>query len=773
MEDPRLQPDRDSRVLLPAAEPNAPVPSYRLFADAHSDGDAVASDGLSLREYWQVLMCRKGTIALTVAFFLILAYVYVSQKDPLYRATATVEIQDFNESFLNIRDVTAIGDSYSWDAHVATQIQILESKAFIDKVVDRLQLDKRPEFIEMLQPAEGKEAPDSSPQKPERTPKEKIASMVRGNLVALPEGLSRILALSFDWVEPEFAAEFVNAVAAAYKQEVMESRWQSTQQTTEYLEKKLEDLKKELQNSEAALQQYANQTGLMYTNEKQSVEEERLRQLQAEWSQAQANRVARQSQYEIATNATTDTLPEVLDDATLRQYQGRLTELRRELAQLETRFKPTYPRIQELQAQIGEMEGAVRRDSGKVLERIRNEYDSALRRERLLSAEYRTQAGVVTQQSGKAIQYKMLQQEVDSNRQLYDSMLQKLREAGIASAMKASAVRIVDLAEPPRAPFSPNVTLTMAGGMFVGLCLGVLIAFVRDSMDCSVRMPGDSSRFLRLAELGVIPSRDTVPRYAGESLLSSWRRPLLGAGRDEKPGNYRKRWSPLAEYFRVTLTSILFADSRGSVPKLLVVTSPGPGEGKSSVVSNLAITLAEIGKRVLLVDADMRKPRLHEIFNLPNTWGLSDLLKSEVPVESCPLEAIARSTGISGLYVLPSGPGSSSIARLLYSTCGRRLLERLRGEFDTVIVDTPPMLQISDARVIGRLADGVILVLRSGQTSRDSARAAKERLQADGIPILGTVLNGWNPKQYGYGAYDNYEAYGRYYHSVNEEKGRA
>jgi capsular exopolysaccharide synthesis family protein len=592
--------------------------------------------------------------------------------------------------------------------------------------------------------------------------------MLRGGLVIAPEGESRILALSFEWFEPKFAAEAVNAVAEVYKKEVMESRWQASQQTSEYLEKKLQDLKKDLQRSETALQHYANETGLMYTNDNQSVAEERLRQVQADWSEAQASRVARQSQYETAKSGSIDTLPEILDDGILRQYQGRLTDLRRELAQLETRFKPTYPKVQELHAQIAELEAAVRRDSAKVIERVRNEYESALRRERLLAADYRSQAAVVTEQAGKAIQYKMLAQEVDSNRQLYDSMLQKLREAGIASAMKTSNVRILDPAEPPLTPYSPKVKLTMLGGMFVGLCLGVLVAFARDSMDGSVRMPGDASRLLHLAELGVIPRRDSVPCHPGqESLLHSWRRSLSGAVNEEKLGNYRKHWSPLAEYFRVTLTSILFAHPRGKTPKLLVVTSPGPGEGKSSVASNLAITLAEIGKRVLLVDADMRRPRLHEIFSLPNTWGLSDLLKGEGPVENYPLEAIARSTGISGLHVLTSGQGSGSIARLLYSTCGKRLLERLREEFDTVIIDTPPMLQISDARVIGRLADGVILVLRSGQTSRESAKAAKERLQADGIPVLGSVLNGWNPKTYGYGSYDNYDAYNRYYDNVN------
>jgi receptor protein-tyrosine kinase len=186
------------------------------------------------------------------------------------------------------------------------------------------------------------------------------------------------------------------------------------------------------------------------------------------------------------------------------------------------------------------------------------------------------------------------------------------------------------------------------------------------------------------------------------------------------------------------------------------------------VASNLAISLADIGKRVLIVDADMRKPRLHEIFNIPNTWGLSDLLQEKTPLDRCPLEAIARSTQIPGLYVLPSGPGTKTIARLLYSSIGRQLLQRLKEEFDIVLVDTPPVLQISDARIIARMTDGVVLVLRASKTTRDSGKAAKERLEADGIPILGTILNAWNPRSHGYGGYYDYGSYGEYYHEVSE-----
>ena len=718
------------------------------------------SDGRELAEYWQTLKQRKWTILLGSVLCGLVGFLIGLTETPMYRAATTVELQDFNERFLNISEVTATGTNYPFESHMATQIQVLTSNAMVERVVNKLQLDKRPEFA----------APPPDPENPDAAanwdPKRVARNMTRAAIEVAPYGGSRILEIAMVWPEPEFASEFVNGLAGEYKAQVMESRWQATTDTTEWLEKQLQDLKEKVRESEVELQRYADETGLMFTSNRDSVSEEKLRQLQAELSGAQADRVAKQSQYETALEQPADTLPTVATDGSLGSYQMRLTDLKRELAQLQISFKPTYPLVQQVQAQIAEMESALEQGKTRIVARIKNEYEAALTRERLLSQAYASQSRLVTDQSGKSIQYRLLQQELDSNRNLYDTMLQRLREAGIASAMRASTVSVLDVAEPPRMPFQPNIPLNVALGSFAGLFLGAIVALVRDSTDRSLRRPGDVSRWLRLPELGVIPRREAVPAGPGPNQLAGPVRLLSGGNRTngtETNGNYRKHWSPLAEYFRVTLTSILFADPEGNRPQVMVVTSPGPGEGKSSVASNLAITLAEIGKRVLIVDADMRRPRLHEIFNLPNTWGLSDLLKGEIPIESCPLEAIARSAFIPGLYVLPSGPGPRSIARLLYSDTGQRLLKRLREEFDTVLIDTPPMLQISDARVIGRLTDGVILVLKAGSTTRDSGNAAKERLQADGTPILGTVLNHWNPKVNGYGGYDSYDAYARYY----------
>jgi receptor protein-tyrosine kinase len=311
----------------------------------------------------------------------------------------------------------------------------------------------------------------------------------------------------------------------------------------------------------------------------------------------------------------------------------------------------------------------------------------------------------------------------------------------------------VDTAEVPLRPSKPDLLRNALTGLASGLALAFGFVLAGEYINRSVRAPGESPFHLRVPELGVIPSKAAVTE---QSLLPSIL-PGKAPGTTTKPKlelvTWQDRPSLLAEAYRNALTSILAANSKGR-PRVILITSAGHGEGKSSTVSNLGIALAEINQRVLLIDADLRKPRLHDIFNLPNTWGLSDLLREKSSLADCPLEALARKTEIDNLYVLPSGPGTVSITNLLYSTRMADLVKRVRMDFDVTIIDTPPMSYLSDARVLGQLADAAILVIRAARTTRDEARAAKQRLVDDNIRVLGTILNAWEPKaksRYGYG----------------------
>ena len=354
--------------------------------------------------------------------------------------------------------------------------------------------------------------------------------------------------------------------------------------------------------------------------------------------------------------------------------------------------------------------------------------------------------------------------------------------------MRASNIRIIDPAKPPRSPHKPNHVLNALLGLLSGTLLGVVFVFVGERADRTLKQPGDATQHLRVPELGVIPSstRD-APRPKGYGYFHGSRRrkqlngsstPSTENGKPEGAAtesaetveltSWQRKPTLIAESFRATLTSILFAGDNGTRPRVLVVTSPSPGEGKTTVVSNLAICLAEINRRVLLIDADMRKPRVHKIFDIANRRGLSDLLRESGTIEQHGLAAFVSGTQIPGLFVLPSGSPTHSIPNLLHSVRTPELISCAKEEFDTVLIDTPPMMQISDARVLGQMSDAVILILRAGQTTRGTAKAASERFLEDGTSVLGTVLNSWNPKANGYGYYDN--DYYEYYYPEKEEQ---
>jgi capsular exopolysaccharide synthesis family protein len=545
-------------------------------------------------------------------------------------------------------------------------------------------------------------------------------------------------------------------LASEFQGFILQSRWDNAQKTTDWLTKQLGDLQSKLIHSEKELQTYSQRIGILFTDEQnQNTEQDKLAQLQEEMLRAQADRAAKQSTFDVARSNSADTVPQILDNGRLNEYRTRLAELRQQLAELTSMYTAEHPRVVRVKAQISEMQSTLERERANIIARIRNDYEAAQGRERLLTGAYRAQLGRVADQAGKAVQYNMLKREVETNRQVYDALLQKAKVVGMGSAMSASNMRVLDAAELPDSPVSPNLPRNIALGLMSGLMLGVGFVLAGHYVNRYLQAPGETAFHLKVPELGVIPAQTSVgPGKANK--LSAMLRGGENGGNQVELVSWQDRPSVLAESFRSTLASLLVSNVGKERPRVIMVTSSGRGDGKSSVVSNLGIALAEINQRVLLIDADLRKPHLHEIFNIPNSWGLSDLLRERAPLDGCPVQALAKSVEVEGLHVLTSGPGTASIANLLYSRRMGDLLERLRQEFDMVLIDTPPMSYFADARVLGRHADGAVLVVRADKTTRDDAMIAKQRLADDGILVLGTILNGWDLKakaRYGYSTY--------------------
>jgi len=725
----------------------------------------------SFLDYWHILIGHKMPLLYFALAGLIAAILFSLAQTPLYRARTSLEIQDFNEDFLDLKSVdpTDSTGNRTAESYIGTQIKILQSESLLERVIDRLELHEAPPptgwraFVSRA----GHGLRLSSPSR--RSEKEELIRQAERNLTVSASGRTSLLEVLYLSPDPKLAADFANTLVSEFIEQSQEMRWKSTQRTAEWLTSHLDEMKAKLEQSEAQLQDYARTSGLTITSEKDNVAEIRIKELQEELSRAQADRVAKQAKLEEAKSKPADSLPEMLEDVTLRDYRVKLTDLQRQLVELRATLTPAHYKVQRVEAQIAELQSAFQKQRGLILRRIANEYEAARRRETLLAKAQAEQEKIVADQSSKAIHYNTLKREVDSSRQLYESMLRRVKQASLAAAMRASNVLVVDSAKPPLFPYKPNLPKNSVLGLFIGVFLGLGFVLMEESFDRRIRAPGDVRIYLNLPELGVIP-RAELPAtqktskgfYARHALSPPSQRNQLSSPDDcPELATWQHKPSLLADCVRTALISILLPSQNGDHPHVVVLTSPCPGDGKTTVASNLSIAMAEIRQKVLLIDGDLRRPRLHKIFGISNDWGLSDVLRAGTALEAIPIANLVSKTKVSSLYVMAGGRGPVTTPALLYSTRMNGLLDRLRSEFDMVLIDAPPVIHLADARVLGRLADGVILVIRAGLTTPESAMITCQRFAEDGTRVLGTILNGWDPKakgRYGY----SYEYHGAY-----------
>jgi capsular exopolysaccharide synthesis family protein len=794
-------PDHDARSHKSAGARLMVRPPYVEAPYAEVMGEP--GPGLLL-EYWEILRRHTGTLLLAAFFGLLAALLFTLPQTPVYRARASLEIQNLNENFLNMREVnptTNESESSPPEYDLQTQVQILQSESVLDRVIAKLNLAQRFAAERQRSRITAWRKVLGVPEPPLESTREDLLRRVAKNLTIQAEPKTRLVEILYNSTDPQLAADFSNALTSEFIQQNLDARWKTTQQTGEWLTSQMEAVRIKLEKAEDELQRYATVSGLLFTSEKDNIAEERLRQLQEELSKAQADRASAQSKYESAAKAPPESLPEVLDDKTLGDYQVKLTDLRRQLAELTSTLTPAHPAVQKVQAQITALESALERERTAVIQRIQNEYQAAQRREGLLARNYGSQAALVSEQGAKVAHYNILKREVDTNRSLYDSMLRSVQEAGVSNALRASNVRVVDSAYPPTRRYRPSYALNLALGLLAGAFFGVAFVVMRERADRSIQAPGEIELALGVPELGVIPiagaersryfgyyrsarelgegKKEAAPpaRSGGNGTLTlglaaspSASNPKSLAPNPQSPTSNpksptlnpsslqqvelaaaRRTPSVLGESFRAALTSILFTGENGDRPRVIVLTSANPGEGKTTVASNLALALADSGSPVLLIDGDLRRGRMHEIFQVSNAWGLSDVLAGKrLP----PGRAHAYlETRFPRLFILPAGPTPSSIAGRLFSPRTREFLNSTRGAFHTIIIDSPPILNMPDARMLSKLSDGVVLVIRAAQTTRDTAAGAVQRLSADGSRVLGTILNGWDPRRAGHAGY--------------------
>jgi capsular exopolysaccharide synthesis family protein len=458
--------------------------------------------------------------------------------------------------------------------------------------------------------------------------------------------------------------------------------------------------------------------------------------LQAELSKAQAGRIQKEAQLNLAQVAQPESLPMILDDPGFRQAQIKLADLRREYADLMTMQTPANPQAIRIDAQIKETESAIQQLRQSALDRVKNEYREAQQREDLLSGSYAQQAGSVSYQSIAAIHYNTLKREVDTTRELYETMLKRVNDAQIANALRSGDIRVIDDASIPLNPSGPGGNLLGAIGGICGF-LGVLtFVFIDAHANRKIQQPGHASQLLNTPELGVMLSErpSMAKRMIGMLPLPA---------NEPESGVFNQNWAAVMQADAATgiVNSILFNER---VPRIILVTSPLQGEGKTTTACNLASAFAKRGIRCLLIDGDFRRPSLGKVFRCPHAKGMLDYLSNKSDGRN-KIESYIAPTEFENLSVLPAGMASKPVDAVMYSHGVAQLLKELSRDY-MILIDSAPLLLAPESRMLGHLAHGVVLVLRSGQTRTEVALAARQRLREDGSNLLGTILSDWNPR---------------------------
>ncbi len=724
-----------------------------------------------LLSYWRTIRERRWTVlSILFAVFTTVLIGTLKQK-PIYRATALVEIQKENPNILTVQELFEL-ENVS-DTYLETQYKVMRSTSLSRRVIEQLGLDRLAEFNpprrwwSSSRPAPASQpviaGQVSAPVDPDAT--QNTLRYFDDQLSIDPIKRSRLVDVSFESEDSALAAKIVNTLTSNFMDQNLEQRWEATQKASEWLSQQLVGLKAKLEKSEDELQQYSVANGLLFLESEkgttENIVDDRLRQLQAERTKAQADLFEKESLYRLVQAGDFGSLPGVFDSKLMQDLTLRLSDLESQHAQLATTYSPDSSKLKQIQNQLDESRATLARERERAAGRIKNDYLAAVRRVGLLDQAFQAQQKQANEVAEKSVQYNILKREVDTNKQLYDGLLGRLKEAGVSAGLKASNVRIVDSAAPPRKPARPNFPLNLSLALVVGLGMGIGAAFLQQHLDNTLNSSEDVEQTLQLPALALIPSFESLNPKRGSvyGLHGRKKAPGSDAGTALAPiprwyriDSLAPQQSALGEAFRSLRTSVLLSTA-DQPPRSLLISSPQPGDGKTTVTVNLAISLAQLGHRVLLIDADMRRPCIHRTFQTREEFGLVSYLTGQREWR----EAV-RPTGVHGLDALFCGPVPPAPAELLSSDRMRVLLRQALVDYRFVVVDSPPVLNVADARILATLVEGVVLVVKGGSTPRELAQRARAYTISVGANLIGVVLNNLDANSDGY-YYQYYRGY--------------
>jgi len=700
----------------------------------------------SLRVYRDVLCKRRWEILTALLVVLTTVTIYSFKARPVYEATARLEIE------AEAPDVQSVTDLYrnivpTDERFMKTQVQVLESDNLAWQTIQQLGLATNPRFATHRQSGDG---PTLEP----RATRDPLMREFRRSLSVELAPNSRIVEASFESTDPELAARVVNTLVADYVEYNFHTKYDATRQASGWMEQQLDELKVKVENSQQALVDYERQHAIVNISDKQNVLEQRLEDLSRDLTSAESERAQKESLYDLV-EANEAQVALLVQNELLQKLEEKQADLKAQYVDVLGQYGPNFPRVARLRDQAREIQLLIEGERKRTVARIRNDYLSALGRQKLLATAVAHQKTAVGNLNQLLIQHNLLEREFETNQQLYESLLKRLKDATVSAGLRGTNIHVLDSAEAPAVPVRPNKVLNIAVGAMVGLLLGITLAFVQESLDYSIKSSEDVESLIGVPSLAIIPTASSASTsYAGIRRKDAkvTRNGSVALAVVNEPA------SGLAEAYRALRTSVLFS-SAPRPPQTLLVTSTQSNEGKTCTSLNLALALGQRGGRVLVVESDLRKPGIARALGLhgQNGQGLSGVLTG-----ACGLEDALQEVKIaSGLWVLPAGPSPPNPAELLSSASMEKVVEELRQRFDHMVLDSPPLLPVTDATVLSTLVDGVILVVESGVTSRGALVRAYKTIRIAGGRVLGVVLNKVNFRQNGYyyGSYDYRCAY--------------
>ena len=667
----------------------------------HAGFDQFPPDDSSLnpQRYWQVLTKRKWQIAVFFAVVVLCVGIGTFFVTPVYTASATLLIEERSPEILDIRKV--LSESLGTDAHdyYETQYEILRSRHLATQIVVEQHLQDYPVFHDA--------------ETETRTEEHRQAQLVEAYLEVLtvePIAKTHLVRVKISTPDPELSAQLANAHVETYIQQGITLQAEATETARRFLEIKLGELKERVAQSEAVLNDYRRENRIISLDDKENVVVERLVDLNRRLTESEVERVTLEAQMHLIHSRAYDSIPEVVNNRLIQTLKSDLSSLEGQYAHLAAQFKPGYPRRAQLQAQVEKTRSRLRQEVRRVVGGIESAFLAAKVKEERLREKLEEQRTVALSLKDASVEYAILAREVETQRQFYDVLLQRVTEIRVAAGLPTSKVQILDRATPPRYPSQPKKKLNLLLGALVGLVGGLGLAFVFECFDNTLKTAETVERYLHLPSLSVVP--DFVSTSPNQPQL-----PAL-----------------TAESYRLLRTALLLSPE--TTPKTVLLTSGKQAEGKTATTVNTAMMFAQMGVKVLIIDADLRRPACHLFMQVEKNVGLSSVLLGQVEVR----EAITP-TPFANLFLLSSGPAVPNPTEIVGSADMQALLAALRPSYDYIFVDSPPVIPVSDAVILSTMVDGVVLVANGRDTPKQIVKEACSRLQYAKANILGVVLN--------------------------------